>query len=410
MKANLLLDDLIGKVLQEIWKFGLCTEGYRQYRRAYSRIKEFATKRNIDTFCEELFLSYLKDIKKRHKEGTIGQKRQRYLMRTLFLLRDCAANGAVEWKVYKTNHQSYPVSREFMLLHSRFIDHLRFLGRSKNTIESGRNSVRQFLLFLEDNGCCTLGTATVDMVPLFFRHLLATYSSTSIRTVASNIRSFLRFVGNEELLRAVPSRCARKKPIIPILSETESNALHHLLKSRKVSFRDKAIILLAWQTGLRACDIVQLRMKDIDWINDTISIIQSKTGRSLSIPLIATFGNVLSAYILNERPKVNESCVFLRSQAPHKPLSDHSACYGLIRRAFALAGIRIGNERKGTHVMRHSAASRMLSNGVPITTISSMLGHSSKSSTDVYLSTDTASLRKCALSLAGIPMNCGGLT
>ena len=296
-----------------------------------------------------------------------------------------------------------------MSLHSGFIDHLRSQGRSKNTIDSGRNAVRQFLLFLEDSRCRTLATATAEMVPLFFQHLLGTYSPTSLRTVASHIRSFLRFAGIEELLRAVPLRWARKKSIIPILSEVESNALRQILKSRKVSFRDKAIILLAWQTGLRACDILKLQLQDIDWINDTISIIQSKTGKSFRIPLSAKVGNALSAYILNERSKVNELHVFLRSQAPHKPLSDHSACYGLIRRTFTRAGIRLGNERKGPHLLRHSAASGMLSKGVPITTISSMLGHSDKSSTDMYLSTDTASLRKCALGLAEIPMNCRGL-
>lgn len=410
MKANLLLDDLTEELLWEIGKFGLCTAGYLQYRRAYDRLREFAADRNINAFCDELFMSYMQDIERRYKVDAIGRGRQRFLKRTMLLLRDYALNGAIEWKAYVSNQQPHPVSPELLIQHSRFIDHLRSLGRSKSTIESANNSVRQFLLFLEDSGSRTLETATVDMVPSFFQHLLGAYSPTSIRTVASNIRSFLRFAENEKLIRAVPSRCARSQPIIPILSETESNALKRVLQSRKVSLRDKAIILLAWQTGLRACDIVQMRLEDIDWINDTISIVQSKTGNPFRIPLSATVGNVLSAYILTDRPKTDDPFVFLRSHAPFRRLSGHSVCYALVRKAFAVAEIRLGNERKGTHLMRHSAASKMLSKGVPITTISSMLGHSHRSSTEVYLSTDTARLRECPLGLAGIPMNCGDLT
>jgi len=410
MHTNLLLEDLTKRVLQEIGKFGLGVETNRQYRRTYDRIKEFAAARNMDSFSDGLVERFLEDVEKRYKAGAIGHSRRNHLRRASLLLKEYAMNEAIEWKPYVFQHQPNPASQEFLLLHSRFIDNLRLYGRSENTIQSCNNSVRQFLLFLEDNGFSTLSMATTDMVPSFFQHLLATYSPTSIRTVASNIRSFLRFSGNEErLLPAVPSRCARSKPIIPILSEKENDALRRVLQTQKVPLRDKAIILLALRTGLRAVDIVRMKLRDIDWVNDTISIVQSKRGASFKIPLTADVGNALSAYILNERPKTDNPCIFLRFQAPFIPLSDHSACYALVRRTFHRAGIRLNNERKGIHVMRHSAASRMLSRGVPVTTISSMLGHSNKYSTDVYLSTDEKRMRECVLSLAEIPMNCGGL-
>lgn len=409
MKANVLLEDLIRELLQEIGKFGLCTAGYLQYKCAYDRLREFAHERGITTFCDELFMSYEQSLENRYMGGAIGRSRQRFLKRSLLLLRDYAVNGEVEWKMYVSNRQPYPVSPDLLFQHSRFIDHLRFLGRSKNTLESVNNLVRQFLLYFEDSGFRTLDTASVDLVPLFFQHLLATYSPTSLRTVASHIRSFLRFTDNERLLRAVPLRYTRRKSIIPILSEKEVIALKDVLQSRKISLRDKAIILLAWHTGLRACDIVKIRLEDIDWINDTISIVQSKTGTPLILPLFADVGNALSAYILNERVKTDDSSVFLRTHAPYTGLSGHSVCYAIVRRAFASAEIRIGTQRKGIHLLRHSAASRMLAKGVPITTISSMLGHSDKSSTDVYLSTDETRMKECALGLAQIPMNCGGL-
>ena len=410
MHTNILLEKRIEGVLQELGKFGLCSELNCQYRRIYNRLKKFAKQKNVDSYSSALIESFLADIAQKHIAGKIGNSRRNHLRRASLLLQDYVENETIEWKVYVVNPKPMPTSQEFLLLYSKFIDDLKSFGKSENTIQSSKNLVRQFLLFLEDNDCIMLSMTPPEMVPSFFQHLLATYSPTSIRTVASHIRSFLRFAEKKErLLLLVPSHCTRNKPIIPILTDKEHDALKSVLRSQKVSLRDKAIILLSLHTGLRAVDIVGIKLEDIDWVNDAISIIQSKTGNPFKIPLTADVGNVLSSYILNKRPKTDNSFVFLRSLAPFRPLSGHSACYYVVRKIFRQAGIRLGNERKGIHVIRHSAASRMLSKGVPVTTISSMLGHSNKTSTDIYLSTDIESMKACAIGLSGIPMRCRGL-
>ena len=143
------------------------------------------------------------------------------------------------------------------------------------------------------------------MVPAFFQHMLTTYRPTSIHNVASNIRSFLRFWNDDRLLAAVPSRCLRNRPIIPILSDQETAALEKVLHGGCLSFRDQTIILLALRTGLRSVDILGIRLPNLDWINDTITVTQSKTGRALRIPLTADVGNALSAYLLDERPSAD---------------------------------------------------------------------------------------------------------
>ena len=403
------LDDLTAHVLQEIGKFDLCSATVRRYKKTYDRLKEFAAARGERSFSSRLVGSFLQDIDDKYQTGQFGSIRRNHLKRAALLLRDYAANGAIEWKATSWRVQPMPTSRAFLLLHERFIANLRSSGRSANTIQSCKNIVRQFLLFLEDSGCSTLSMAAPEMVPAFFQHLLATCKPTSIRTAASWIRSFLRFSEEDRFLRAVPSGYVRNRPIIPILSDVEHDALLHVLQSSRLPLRDKAIILLALRTGLRAVDIVGMRLRDIDWVNDTIFISQVKTGTPFKIPLVADVGNVLSAYILNERPKTDSLFVFLRSRAPFKELSGHSTCYALVRRAFHHAGIRLGSERKGIHVLRHSVASKMLSHGIPITTISSLLGHANKSSTEVYLSTNEEGMKACALDLSEIPMKCGGL-
>lgn len=411
MHTDILLEEPIEGVLRELRKIGLCSELIRQYRRIYNKLKKFAEKRNMNCFSPALIESFLTEVEQKYIAGQFGRFRRNHLRRASLLLQDYVRDEAIEWKIYVVNPKPMPTSQEFLLLYSRFIDNLEFYGRSENTIQSSKNLVRQFLLFLEDNGFIALSMTPPEMVPSFFQHLLATYSPTSIRTVASHIRSFLRFAeGGERFLLLVPSHCTRNKPIIPILTEKEHYALKNVLHTQQVSLRDKSIILLSLRTGLRAVDIVGIKLEDIDWVNDAISIIQSKTGKSFKIPLAVDVGNVLSSYILNERPKTDNPYVFLRSLAPFRPLSGHSTCYAVVRKTFHQAGIRLGNERKGIHVIRHSTASRMLAKGIPVTTISSMLGHSNKTSTDIYLTTNTESMRTCAIDLSEIPMHCKGLT
>lgn len=410
MHDSLLLDDLIKSVLQELEEFGLGSATFAHYRRTYGRLRKFAAQRESRFFSDRLIEGFLRDIEKKYETAAIGRTRRDHLRRASLLLREYAETQSLSWRPYTFHVDPMLTSVEFLGLYESFIDNLKSCNKSRNTIQSCAHTTRQFLLFLEHHGCNSLTSVSTTMVPRFFQHLLSTYRPTSIHVVASNMRSFLRFCEAHGLRSAVPSRCLRNKPIIPILSEREHDVLKELLQSNQLSFRDKSIILLALRTGLRSIDIVNIRLTDIDWINDTITIPQSKTGVVFKLPLTTDVGNALSAYLLDERPDTNTPRVFVRSIAPFIPLSGHSACYAIVRRAFHRAGIRSGSERKGVHLLRHSAASRMLSKGVPITTISSLLGHADKASTEIYLTTDRNRMRECALDLATIPVQCPGLS
>lgn len=409
MELHPLLSDLVEKTLQEIGKLGLCTELNRQYRRLYERLKAFAKEKNEECCCPELLRSFLADTDQRYRGGVIGHSRRIHIRRAILQLKDYLESGRIEWRMYKETTSPMPSSEQFLCLYTQYFDGLQSSGRSKSTIDRARTLIRQFLVFLDDNCCRSLSETPPTMLPAFFQHLLAHYQPTSMGVVASHIRTFLKSVeGGKHLLPLVPSRCLRNKPIIPVLSDEEHVALKRALEGPEVSLRDKAIIQLALRTGLRSIDIVGMKLSDIDWVNDTILVAQSKTGRPFRIPLTADVGNLLSAYILTERPQADTPYVFLRSLAPHRPLSDNSACYSLLGKVFARAGIRVNGERKGLHVLRHSVASRMLSRGVPVTTIASALGHADKTSTEVYLTTDEGRMRECALPLPELSANIGG--
>jgi integrase len=87
--------------------------------------------------------------------------------------------------------------------------------------------------------------------------------------------------------------------------------------------------------------------------------------------------------------------VFVRQLAPHAPLTDHSAVYEATRRALSSAGVEGG----GSLLLRHSAASRMVSAGVGLPVVSAVLGHSEPDSTNTYIETDQGGMRSCVLPL-----------
>lgn len=162
-----------------------------------------------------------------------------------------------------------------------------------------------------------------------------------------------------------------------------------------VSARDAAITLLALSTGLRACDIVALRMGDVDWRGHTIGLVQQKTGNPLTLPLPALLLSKLASYVLDERPSSADDHLFLRSVAPHTRLNDHATVHRVTVETFRKAGVN--QPKAGTRLLRHNAASRLLAAAVPLPTIAAVLGHASEESTNLYMSVDRLRLLDCVL-------------
>ena len=163
-----------------------------------------------------------------------------------------------------------------------------------------------------------------------------------------------------------------------------------------------AIIELGASTGLRAIDIVNLKLTDIDWLKGEIHIFQSKTGKSLSLPIIPKTGECIKDYILNSRPKSECKEIFLREKAPFTPITAVAVAY-MFNKYCGKAGIkRVAFDGKGFHSLRCRLAKNMITAGIPITTISQVLGHTNIETTKIYLSLDSENLKECSLNFENI--------
>ncbi len=214
--------------------------------------------------------------------------------------------------------------------------------------------------------------------------------------MVSNFRPFLNFTGRADLVAAVSlAGVRRSRPIIEVLGDADQELVIRACAAGRVSARNAAITLLAVTTGLRACDIIALRLADVDWRGATIGTIQRKTGNPLTLPLPALVMGKLAGYVLGERPATADEHVFVRSLAPHVRLADHASVHQVISATFAAAGA--ADVKAGTRFLRHSAATRLLRAAVPLPTISSVLGHADEDSTSMYMSADRERLLQCVL-------------
>lgn len=226
---------------------------------------------------------------------------------------------------------------------------------------------------------------------------------TRQREVLCELRGIFRYLGRNDLLTAVAGiHAPRIKRIIPTLSDAENQRIRDAIDSEKVTLRDAAVVITGLSCGIRACDLIKLRLSDIDWLNDIITFKQSKTGNLVCLPLTPIIGNAIARYISEERPQASNDFVFVRQLAPFNPLTDHAACHAIVSRVFKKAGIDKADRISGMHMLRHNAASTMVNNEVPIETIAAILGHSSPDTTDIYITTNEKKLKECVLPMVGI--------
>jgi integrase len=291
-----------------------------------------------------------------------------------------------------------PVSVEFVGLDAAWGADMAERGLAAATREAYGRVARNYLCYLEGRGITGLDRARADTITGFLESLLELgWARTSLFWVVSNFRPFLVFAGRRDLVDAVNRVGVRRPhPVVPVVPDGDVRRVVDACASPGiVSARDASITRRALLTGMRACDIIDLRLGDIDWRAATISIVQHKTRNPLVLPIPDLLAARLADYVLTDRPRTGDDHVFLRRPAPHAPLSGHAAIHGITTAVFAEAGA--SQAAAGTRLMRHTAASRLLRAATPLPTISAVLGHARQDSTSVYLALDEERLLGCVL-------------
>jgi len=332
------------------------------------------------------------------RTGRFSPERRAEFGRLVRLFDSYLATGRVDLSIRKRGGGgARPTSTAFIALSDAWDADMAERGLAPATRSAYGRVARAYLVFLESRGVHLLDDADAASVLEFLQWLVeGKWATTSLFWLISNFRPFLAFAGRPDLVDAVRMAGIRRShAIVPTLSDQEVSAVLRACATGTVTARDAAITLLALTTGLRACDIVGLRLADIDWRTKTIGIVQQKTHNPITIPVTDLLADRLASYLLDERPDSPDRHVFLRSVAPHARLADHASIYRITAQVFRTAGVT--NVKAGTRLLRHAAASRLLRAATPLPTISAVLGHASPDSTNGYLSVDQERLMACVL-------------
>ena len=167
-------------------------------------------------------------------------------------------------------------------------------------------------------------------------------------------------------------------------------------RSTPVGSRDFALLLLMASYGLRASEALRLRLEHIDWKAGTLHILRPKTGAETWLPLLPAVARALASYLRHGRSRRAVAReVFLRSRAPYCRLTHAGAVCNLLARRAADAGV--GAPYLGSHVLRHSHATRQVDAGVSAKIVGDILGHARPASTSVYVRVALRRLRALAL-------------
>ena len=217
-------------------------------------------------------------------------------------------------------------------------------------------------------------------------------SRSSVRMTITVLRTFLRFMIGEglcapSLLLAVPSGVRRRLSTVPktIPASTIEEIVASCGTGTAVEVRDRAIILLLARMALRAGDIWQLHLRDIDWRASRLRL-HGKSRRGVFMPLPQDVGDALLAYVEDARPVVASDGVFLRVQAPFTPFRSSAEIAGIVSRVLSRGGF-VGLPT-GAHVFRHSLASTWLRGGAELDQIGAALRHASRDTTAIYAKVD----------------------
>lgn len=162
--------------------------------------------------------------------------------------------------------------------------------------------------------------------------------------------------------------------------------------------RDYAVLMLLATYGLRAAEIVRLRLEDVDWKRDLLRVRHAKTGTYSELPILRDPGEAVLRYLEKARPQSNHREVFLRIYAPHRPFK-RGAILSAITRARLRAAAITPKGRRGSHAFRHARAVSLLRSGVSLKVIGDVLGHTSAGATAEYLKLATEDLRAVGLEL-----------
>jgi integrase/recombinase XerC len=288
----------------------------------------------------------------------------------------------------------------------RYADHMEHVrGLAPKTQDMALRIVRRLLIARFGGGAIDISAIKPEHVRRFFAQQAQLYSKpASAGSVVASLRGYFRYRASlgdlvHGLIGAVsyPANWQLSSQPKTLTAEEVERLIGSLGKPGRSMRRADAIVRCALDLGLRSGEVARLRLDDIDWRTGTVTLRHTKGRREDVLPLPATTGAAIAAYLKDERPKTSNRAVFVRHVAPR----DEPAGPDLVRKTIRQAYARAGLSHTRSHLLRHTMASRLLAGGSSLKEVADVLRHRSLNTTLIYAKLDGRKLVEVALPWPG---------
>lgn len=327
--------------------------------------------------------------------------------RALFLLKVYATTEKIDFRaVLPRGVSGLSMLPEWMLAPLMNYSELRAMEKlDDDTVNNDVYSILRFFRFLISEKISSFQAVSAETLIAFNlsdKHL----SSEGKNACNARIRRFLRYLyrenifENQHLPQVLGYSAVKTERMITVLTAEELSHIRSYIAeaSTPIQLQDSAVMLLGTEMGIRGCDIVRLKISDINFKNRAIRFIQDKTGVEIQLAMPVSVGNAVFKYLKSGRPKkCSSDLLFVSLKAPHKPLL-RNICYDALKRILPQRSV----PGSGFHVTRKTFSTHKLQRGIPPERISSAIGQRSVKSLTPYLLLDGERLSMCPLSLESL--------
>ncbi len=260
---------------------------------------------------------------------------------------------------------------------------INICGCAQTTCDARLALVHRFLSFVFGKGPVTFDQLTAENLEGFIVHSAKGRKPATLRANCVRLTSYLRFrslQGNETqtLLAAIPHMASSMPTRLPTtMTDAELTSLLSAFDlTDPIGMRDFAIVRCMADLALRRMEVLRLNFESFNWRDGTLTLSHNKSGRERKLPLPVQTAEAIVQYLKQGRPSTSNRAIFVRHIAPFDDPLGTGAINNLIRRALVRVGL--GDQFHGTHLLRRSAATRMVQNGVSLKEIADVLGHKNR--------------------------------
>jgi integrase len=400
------------RVLAVLREAGRSEVTIRGYEVVLNRFAVFLAGRGLGTVSERVCIDFVENqtgVRLGSLREPVNDRDVKAVRRPVVLLAEVLAGHRVDvGRSVIAVKDGCPV--RFRPLRDEYLAFCHARGNAEATVITKDKAASRLLGYLEEVGVDDLAALGVRDISGFFvrQRRLRRKTVAAMRSCVADFLAFLAATG-----RTPESLAGRLPPHRHVRHESEPHlwtvqeirrVLAVIDRQSAAGKRDYAMILATARLGLRISDLRQLELSDLDWRAKTITLVQHKTRRPLSLPLLDDVGWAIIDYVGHGRPETACLKVFVKHRYPFDAFGCSSSIACRLSRHAARAGIAFApGEVCGMHSLRGALAVAMIGNQTPIPVVSAVLGHASSDTTQAYyLRFDIDRLRCCALDVEDV--------